>query len=103
MFREEDYVNSEEPSLSFEASKEGCQWAGCLYQRKAGGFDLFYDHANSDFKTIAVGKITQLRHMAEAENGVIYVGRLDAEKSQKALLNNAKQRLLEWVAATVGN
>jgi hypothetical protein len=103
MFREEDYINSEEPYLCFDVSRNGCQWAGCLYQRKSGGFDLFYDHASSDFKPIDIGKITQLRHLAEAGNGVAYISHLGEEKSQKTLLQIAKQRLMEWIALRIDN
>jgi hypothetical protein len=47
MLLEEEYVNADEPS-GVSVADNGCMWAGCLYQRKSGGFDLFYDHANSD-------------------------------------------------------
>jgi len=103
MFREEDYLNGEEPYASVEAPKNGCRWAGCLYERKTGGFDLFYDHANSEFKPLDIATITKLRHMSLAESGIIFVTHLEEERHQKKLLEDARQRLLEWVAATIGN
>jgi len=44
MFREEDYLNGEEPYASVEAPKNGCRWAGCLYERKTGVVINFWDH-----------------------------------------------------------
>jgi len=103
MFQEEDYTNSEEPDACFEAPKNGCRWAGCLYHRKNGGFDLFYDHANSEFKPLDPAKITLLRHMSQAENGVVFITRLDEENSEKKLIEHARQSLLAWIASTIGN
>ena len=102
MFQEEDYINSEEPYTCFEAPKNGCRWAGCLYQRKNGGFDLFYDHANSEVKPLDLAKITLLRHMSEAQSGVVFIARVDEEASEKKLIEHARQRLLEWIASTIG-
>ena len=101
MFQEGDYLNPDEPIFCVEGFRNGCTWAGCLYQRKDGGFDLFYDHANSDFKPLDTGKITSLRRMAEAENGVVFIKTLE-EQSQKKLLQDARLHLLDWVAATLG-
>ena len=103
MFREEDYLNCEEPYACVEAPKHGCRWAGCLYKRKNGGFDLFYDHANSEFKPLDIGTITKLRHMSLADNGVVFITHLDEERSYKELLQDARQRLLEWIGTTIGN
>jgi hypothetical protein len=103
MFREEDYVNCEEPYAGLEVPEAGCTWAGCLYQRTNGGFDLFYDHANSEFKPLDLGKITHLRQMSQEENGVVFITHLDNEKSQKKLFERARQSLLEWVSSTIGN
>jgi hypothetical protein len=102
MFQEEDYTNCEEPWACVEASQNGCVWAGCLYQRKDGGFDLFYDHRSSDFKPLDIARITMLRHMSEADNGVVFIKRLE-ERTQKKLLEDARQHLLDWVAATLGD
>jgi len=102
MFQEVDYTNCEEPYACIEASRNGCTWAGCLYQRKDGGFDFFYDHANSDFKPLDTGKITSLRHMSEADNGVVFIKRLE-EQPQKKLLQDARLHLLDWVADTLGD
>ncbi len=103
MFREEDYLNREGPYACVETPQNGCRWAGCLYKRKTGGFDLFYDHANSEFKPLDVGTITKLRQMSFADNGVVFITHLEEDRSQKKLLEDARQRLLEWVAATIGN
>jgi len=100
MFREDDYLDPEEPSVSVEAVRNGCTWAGSLYQRKTGGFDLFYDHENSDFKPLDVSKITALRH--EAERGANFVAHLEPERNRKVLLETAKQCLLDWVITRVG-
>jgi len=64
MFIEEDYRNPDEPE-GVSASENGCIWAGCLHQRKSGGFDLFYDHGSSDFKPLNVEAITKLRRLCE--------------------------------------
>src|SRR5262245_30555246 len=102
MFRDEDYVTpSDEPYLVVEATDDGCNWEGCLYEPKSGGFDLFYDHENSEFKPLDTGTITKLRHPAEAEGGLVYIAHLDADRSQKRLVEVAKRRLLEWVSANV--
>jgi hypothetical protein len=45
MFLEERLRESDEPS-GVSAADNGCMWVGCLYQRKSGGFDLFFDHAS---------------------------------------------------------
>ena len=103
MFREEEYVNADEPYLCLEAAKDSCTWAGCMYQRKTGGFDLFYDHANSEFKPLAVDKITKLRHLSQADGGVVFVTHLIQDASQKKLLEHATQQLLEWIATTIGS
>jgi len=103
VFQEDDYLNSSDEPYEVEVTTKGCRWAGCLYERKVGGSDLFYDHANSDFKPLDVAKITMLRKMSEGENGVVFVARLDKEKNQKALVEKAKQQLLQWVAATIGS
>jgi len=103
MFREEEYENSDEPFACLEAMKNGCTWAGCLYKRKGGGVDLFYDHENSEFKPLDLGKITMLRHLSMAANGLVFVTRLDEERNQTRLLENAKRQLLAWIAATIGN
>jgi hypothetical protein len=63
MFLENNYLNPDEPE-GVSASANGCVWAGCLYERKSGGFDLFYDHASSDFRPLNVEAITKLRHLA---------------------------------------
>ena len=102
MFRDQDYVTpSDEPYLVVEAIDGDCTWEGCLYERKSGGFDLFYDHENSEFKSISTGTITKLRHLDEAEGGLVYIAHLDAERSRKRLVESAKRRLLEWVSANV--
>jgi hypothetical protein len=101
MFQEEDYLNPEEPFASVEVPRNGCLWAGYLYERKSGGFDLFYDHANSDFKPLEIPKITMLRHMVE--HGQDFIAHLEPEKNQKKLLENARGRLLDWIVAKVGN
>ena len=101
MFREEDYLNPEEPLASVEAPRNGCVWAGYLYERKTGGFDLFYDHANSDFKPLEIAKITMLRHMVE--RGEDFIAHLAPEKERKKLVARARELLLQWVMATVGD
>ena len=102
MFRVEDYVNaSDEPDVVVEVGDSGCIWAGCLYQRKSGGFDLFYDHSNSDFKPLGTDTITKLRHLAEADGGVAYIAHLEEDRRQNRLVEDAKRRLLEWVSANL--
>ena len=49
VFREEDYMDPDDPYMTVEVPRNGCTWMGFLLERKAGGFDLFYDHGNSYF------------------------------------------------------
>ena len=100
MFLEEDYVNPDEPS-GVSAADNGCIWAGCLYQRKSGGFDLFYDHANSAFKPLDVETITKLRHLCSADRGVFFITHLDGRKTDKGLTEEAERALLNWIAGVV--
>ena len=100
MFLEEDYVNPDEPS-GVSAADNGCIWAGCLYQRKSGGFDLFYDHANSAFKPLDVETITKLRHLCSADRGVFFITHLDGRKTDKRLTEEAERALLNWIAGVV--
>lgn len=101
MFREEDYLNpDDEPFATIEVRRNSCVWAGYLCERKSGGFDLFYDHQNSDFEPLEIPKITMLRHMVE--RGEDFVGHLEPERNQRKLLENAKERLLDWIVAKVG-
>src|SRR5262245_23125511 len=41
MFLGANYINADDP-IAFDVDRGGCKWAGCLYERKSGGFDLFY-------------------------------------------------------------
>ena len=100
MFREADYLNPEEPALTVEAPRNGCTWAGYLYERKTGGFDLFYDHENSEFKPLEVSKITMLRQKAERDEN--FVAHLDSEGNQKKLIEKSKQSLLDWITTVLG-
>lgn len=100
MFREEDYLNVDDEPLVVEVPRNGCVWAGYLYEHKSGGFDLFYDHQNSDFKPLEIAKITMLRHMVERGEG--FVAHLEPKSNQKDLLENARERLLDWIVAKVG-
>ena len=100
MLLEEEYVNADEPS-GVSAADNGCMWAGCLYQRKSGGFDLFYDHANSEFKPLDVETITKLRHLCSADRGVFFITHLDGQRADKRLIEEAKRELLKWVAGVV--
>jgi hypothetical protein len=100
MFREEDYLDPEEPAMTVQVSRNGCTWWGYLLERKTGGFDLFYDHDNSYFKPLETPKITMLRHMTE--RGEHLVAHLDPERNQKKLQENARQFLLSWITALVG-
>jgi hypothetical protein len=100
MFREQDYRMGDEPTLTVEVAREGCTWAGCLYERKTGGFDLFYDHQNSEFKPLEIDKITTLRHLVE--RGQDLVAHLQPERNQEVLLQQARKALLSWISNIVG-
>jgi hypothetical protein len=103
VFREDDYLQaSDEPYECVEVSAKGCRWEAWIYERKVGGFDLFYDHENSEFKPLDVAKIAMLRTMSEAENGVVFVAHLGAEKNRRKLIEAAKERLGQWINLTVG-
>jgi hypothetical protein len=102
LFHEEDYTMGEEVYGLVDATKSGCKWVGCLYHRKDGGFDLYYDHEGTEFNPLPVDKITMLRHMAEADNGLVFIARLDEETSELKLLKNAEKNLLLWIDATIG-
>ena len=90
MFLVQDYVNPDEPS-GVNVADNGCVWAGCLYQRKSGGFDLLYDHANSEFKPLDVEMITKLRHLCSADGGVFFITHLDGRESNKRRIEEAER------------
>ena len=100
MFSEEDYANPNEPS-GVSAADNGCVWAGCLYQRKSGGFDLFYDHANSEFKPLDLETVSKLRHLCSVDGGVFFITHLDGQKTDRRLIEEAKHELLKWITAVV--
>jgi len=43
-----------------------------MVARKTGGFDLFYDHQNSDFKPLEIPKVTMLRHIVERGGDFVF-------------------------------
>jgi hypothetical protein len=102
MFVEENYLKPDEP-CAISAAHHGCIWAGCLYERKSGGFDLFYDHGNSEFKPIGLDTITKLRHLCAADGGVFLITHLDGWKIDKKIIEEAQRLLLAWVLRTLEN
>jgi hypothetical protein len=99
LFREEEYLKGDEPFANIEVHRNGCSWAGYLCERKRGGFDLFYDHQNSDFKPLEIPKVTMLRHMIE--RGEDFVAHLEPQRNETKLLEDARVRLLDWIVAKV--
>src|SRR5438067_1812860 len=83
MFQEGDYRNGDEPLVRVEASNSRGKWAGFLYERNDGGFDLFYDHDNSEFKSLGLEEITLLRCRSVEESGAVFIGHLEKEKEPK--------------------
>jgi len=102
MFVDDDYVNLVDDPTSVEVEASGCVWMGCLYERKSGGFDLFYDHANSYFKPLNVSTITRLRHLSELDGGILFITHLPGQRIERKLLEEAKRLLLNWITRTVG-
>lgn len=105
MFDEANYLNpGDEPATSVSVTKNGCTWLACLYERKSGGFDLFYDHASSDFsRSIPLDTITKLRHLCEPDRGIFFIAHLSEPKMGRKLFAEAERQLAEWVTATIGN
>lgn len=103
MFVEENYLNPpDEPVTSVSVSRNGFVLMACLYERKSGGFDLFYDRASSDFNRSApVDTITKLRHLCEPDRGVFFIAHLSGQAIDRTLLDEAKRQLSQWMAVTI--
>jgi hypothetical protein len=99
MFNEANYVDGDE-LIAVSANEARCVWAGCLYKRKSGGFDLFYDHENSEFKPLSVDVITKLRRLC-ADQGVFFITHIEGRRADKSLLEDAKGYLLNWIKETI--
>jgi len=100
VFNEDDYVNPDENFTPLEVESDGCLWAGTLYERKQGGFDLFYDHENSEFEPLSADKITKLRLLCEG-SGACFIVSFNERKIGPGLIEAAKRHLLEWAHGQV--
>ena len=103
MFDEDEYLNApHEPATSVSVSRDGCTLAACLYERKSGGFDLFYDHASSAFdRSVPIDTITRLRHLSEPDRGIFFIAHLSETKAGRKVVKDASRQLETWMNATV--
>ena len=92
------YLSPEEHFEGVEVSMKGCLFAGTLYEREAGGFDLYFSMESSDFPRLSVDQITALRKAADESQEIFIESYRDQRMSSK-LKDRSKKRLEEWLEA----
>jgi hypothetical protein len=95
---EDVYVSPEDHFEVVEVSMKGCDLVGNLYERKGGGFDLYFSMECSDFPKLSVDQIMDLRKAA-GESQQIFIETLSDEKMSRKLKGIAKKRFEEWLKA----
>ena len=93
---EDAYVSPEEHFEVVEVSMKGCYFVGTLYEKRGGGFDLYFSMESSDFPRLSVDQIMDLRKAA-GERQEIFIETYSDEKMSRKLKDIAKKRFEEWL------
>lgn len=93
-----DYVSTEEHFEVVEVSMKGCLFVGTIYERKTGGFDLYFSMESSEFPQVSVDQITALRKACD-ESQEIFIESYPDPKVSRKLKDRAKKSLEQWLKA----
>lgn len=89
-----EYIAGKAHQLTLQVS--GCEFVGCLWPRRAGGFDLMLDRENSEFEGLEVDQITKLRHQAR-DHGGVFVAQLLETQVTRELKERAVRSFAAWL------
>ena len=95
-----DYNSPEEHFEVITVAVDKCEFAGTLYERSAGGFDLYLSLEPSDLKHLEASKITILRTKSD-DNEEPFIESYPDSKVIRDLKLRAKQRLATWLNTAV--
>ncbi len=100
MLSNEEYVEEGERFDILILGRDSCSFEGNLFQRKAGGFDLYLFRDNSEFECLELDKITWLRQ--QAPDGSLFIERFAEANLDRNVKRKIETAFARWLDANLG-